>query len=350
MREKSHLKAVAKVRREPGVEVIETREDPLGEEDVLLRMEAASICGSDIGFYNFTPAYQKFAKVPVIMGHEFSGIIEKVGSHVKDFAKGERVASESVIYCGECRNCRMGFTNICQNFMVFGMHRNGGFAECVSLNRKFLHKIPEGVTASEAAVVEPLSVVVNALDEVADLTLGETSLVVGPGPLGLLSAEVLRAKGIPNIAILGIGIDAYRLAIARDKLSYKTFDIEKEGAKEEVAALTRGFGFDVVVVAAGSPSALKESVPFVAKGGQIIVLGIFPEEVNLPVSDLVRRQISLRGSYGSNWRHYEKAISLFESKQVKVSDIITHRFALEDANKAFEMARDKTGCKVQFTN
>ncbi len=342
------MKAVAKTRREPGLEVIETEPDHVGENQVLLKMKSASICGSDLGFYDYTPAYQKFAKVPTIMGHEFAGVIENVGAQVENFSMGDRVACESVIYCGRCKFCRMGMTNICQNFTVFGMHRNGGFAELVSLDPKFLHKVPKDVDDIEAGIVEPLSVIVNALDDVGEIRIGQTASIIGPGPLGLFSAEVLRSKGISDITIIGVSIDEYRLRIAKERLAFRAVNSDKENPMDLVMSSTGGYGNDVVVVSAGAPAALQSAFSLVAKGGQIIILGIFPTEVSLQASDLVRRQVSMRGSYGSRWEHYEKAISLLEGKKVRTKEIVTHRFPIEKADEAFRMAKSKMGSKVQL--
>lgn len=342
------MRAVAKTKREPGLEVVETAPDKVRDGEVLLRMRSASICGSDLGFYNFTPAYQKFATVPVVMGHEFAGEIEEVGENAKGFSVGDRVSAESVIYCGECKFCRMGLTNICQNFKIFGMHRNGGFAEYVSLDPRFLHKLPKEVSFLEAGIVEPLSVVVNALDDVAEVRTGASASVIGPGPLGLFSAEVLRSKGLENILVIGVGVDSFRLGIARDRLGYQTMNSEERSPDEEVKRMSGGYGADIVVVTAGAPAALRTAISLVSKGGQVIVIGIFPEDVPIAASDLVRRQIALKGSYGSSWKHYEQAIDLLKCKKVRAEEIVTHRLALDQAEEAFQMAKAKTGCKVQF--
>jgi L-iditol 2-dehydrogenase len=341
------MRAVSKTKREPGLEVVEAGPDKIEDNQVLVRMRSASICGSDLGFYDFTPAYQKFAKVPVIMGHEFAGEIADVGENVSDFAAGDRVSSESVIYCGACKYCRMGLTNICQNFTVFGMHRNGGFAEYVALDPKFLHRLPPEISFLEAGVVEPLSVAVNAMNDVAEVNLGNTATIIGPGPLGLFSAEVLKSKGVNDLLVVGVGIDSFRLDIAA-KLGYRTLNSEQGNPQEEVKKMTDGYGCDIVVVSAGAPAALRSAVSLAAKGGQIIVIGIFPEEVAIAASDLVRRQVALKGSYGSSWKHYEQAINLLKNKKVRAEDIVTHRFPLDQAQEAFQMAKAKTGCKVQF--
>jgi L-iditol 2-dehydrogenase len=341
------MKAVAKVKREPGVAVIEAPPDPVGEYQVRLRTRVASICGSDLGFFDFTPAYQKFAKVPVIMGHEFAGEVSEVGKDVHDFKMGERVCCESVIYCGTCRFCRSGMTNICLSFKVFGMQVNGGFSEYVSVDQRFLHRLPDEVNFLEAGVVEPLSVVVNALDDVARHGYWRNAAVVGPGPLGLLSAEVLHAKGITDLLVVGVSPDSARLEIAKN-LGYDILNSDVSDPAEATRELTDGYGFDIVVVAAGAPSALKAAIPMISKGGQVIVIGIFPDEVPLPVSDLVRRQVSLAGSYGSSWAHYEQAIQLLKHKRIRAEAIVTHKFALDEAGEAFETAKSKKGCKVEF--
>jgi L-iditol 2-dehydrogenase len=341
------MKAIAKTKREPGIEVIEAETNNISNSEVLIRMRSASICGSDIGFYNFTTAYQKFAKVPVIMGHEFVGEVVQTGTNVHDFKVREIVACESMIYCGTCRNCRNGLTNICQSFAVFGMHRNGGFAEYVSVDPKLLHRLPGEIDFVEAGVIEPLSVVINGLDGIGNVKVGEMAVVIGPGPLGLLSAELLKWKGATDISIIGIGTDEFRLELAH-KLGYGTINWEKENAVETIKRSTDNYGADLAVVTAGAASALKSAIPLTAKGGRIVVLGIFPEEIPLPVSDLVRRQVAILGSYASRWVHYEQAIALLREKKIRVDAIVTHRFQLDQAIEAFETAKSKSGCKVQF--
>jgi L-iditol 2-dehydrogenase len=344
------MKAIAKTKREPGIEVIDAPEEVFTDDQVLLKMRSASICGSDLGFYDFLPSYQRFAKIPVIMGHEFAGEIARIGKNVSGFTEGERVSCESVLYCGKCKYCRSGMTNICQNFTVFGMQRNGGFAEYVAVDPKFLHKIPSGVSFLQAGVIEPLSVVVNALDDVGNSRLGQFAAIIGPGPLGLLSAEVLKARGISRQLVIGVSVDSIRLEIARNKLGLDAINSDETNPADAQKSMTEGYGFDIVVVAAGAPAALKSASTLVAKGGQIIIIGIPHEEVPIQAADLVRKQVSMKGSYGSSWKHYEIAISLLLEGKTRVEEIVTHRFHLEEADEAFETARSKAGCKVQFQN
>jgi L-iditol 2-dehydrogenase len=342
------MQAVAKVKREVGVEVIEVEPDPIPVDGALLRMKSASICGSDLGFYNFTAAFQKFARIPVIMGHEFAGEIEAVGKEVKGFNPGDRVVSESVVYCGFCRHCMRGKTNICKNFTLFGMHRNGGFAEKVSVDPRLLHRIPEGVSFLEAGIVEPLTVAINGIGQIRDIGLDQTAVVVGPGPIGLLSAEVLRLRGVGDITVVGVGADGHRLKLASEKLGYKTINWEAENATEAVYSRTDGYGADFVVVTAASASALKSAMPLVSKGGQLVLLGIIPDEVSLALADMVRKEVSILGSYAARGVHYEQALAVLREKKVRANEIVTDTFRLDQAKEAFQVALSKSGCKVQF--
>jgi len=341
------MKAVAKTKREAGIEVIETRPDPISDDGVQLSMRSASICGSDLGFYKFTAAFQSFAKIPVIMGHEFAGEVKQIGKNVRGFAPGDRVVSESVIYCGSCRYCRSGMTNICKNFTVFGMQRNGGFSEEVSVYPNLLHRVPDAVSFQEAGIVEPLTVAINGTEQIPEIGVGKSAIVVGPGPIGLLSAEVLRLRGVTDITVMGLSVDRSRLELAA-KLGFRAMDWEKENPRESLMSVTDGYGADIIVVTSASSQGLKSALPLVAKGGQVVLVGIIPEEVSLPVADLVRRQVAVLGSYGSRWEHYEQAIAVLAQHKVRAESIITHKFALDEADEAFEAAMSKVGCKVQF--
>ncbi len=342
------MRAVAKTKGERGVTIIDTDPDTILEDEVLLKMMSASICGSDLGIYDFSPAYQKFTKIPIILGHEFSGQIVGVGNHVTDYYVGDRVVCESIIYCGECASCRAGMTNICRNFKVFGVHRNGGFAEYVSVPARYLHKIPSGVSFADAGITEPLSIVINALDEVARVRLGETAAVVGPGPIGLMAAELLALKGMSRTFVLGVSADSFRLRLAEAKLGCTAINVQSENANEIIMGATKGDGCRLVVVATGASEGLRSAIQLVSKGGQLVILGIFSEDVAIPITDLVRGQVAFLGSYASRWVHYETALSLLKDRRVGADAIVTHRFKLDSAEEAFEVARSRAGGKVQF--
>jgi L-iditol 2-dehydrogenase len=342
------MKAVVKDKPQPGIVVKEVPNPVLGAEDVLLQVKRSSICGSDLGLYDFTPAYAGFAKLPLIPGHEFAGEIVDVGSDVTEYVKGERVVAESVIGCGGCKFCREGQTNLCVNFSIMGVHRNGGFSEFVVVPSRHLHHLRDEIGFPEAALLEPLSVVCHAIFDICRIEPADFVTVLGPGPIGLLAAEVARASGSSRILISGIEIDKERLELAR-KLGFKTISSSETDPVKETLGATDGLGADVAIVAAGSNQALANACDMVRKGGKVLTIGIFSKPVELHMTNLVRRQISLFGTFASSWKNYEEAMSLVEYGKVNLNPLVTHHFKIDDATLAFEVAKSKEGCKVQIS-
>ena len=340
------MKAVVKDKPEPGITVKEMPAPNLGSKDVLLKVRRASICGSDLGLYDFSPAYAGFAKLPIIPGHEFAGEVVSVASDVNEFAEGENVVAESVTSCGQCRYCRESQTNLCVNFSILGIHRNGGFSELAVVPAKHLHRL-RNIDFREGALIEPLSVVCHALFDICRVEPTDFVTVIGPGPIGLLAAKVARASGANRILLTGIDIDAGRLEFAR-KLGFKAISSVDSNPVGETIAMTDGLGADVVVVAANSGQALINACEMVRKGGKIINIGIFAKPVELNVTNLVRRQISLYGTFASSWNSYEDAMNLIEYDKVDLEPLVTHEFPIEEADSAFRVAKSKDGCKVQL--
>ncbi len=341
------MKAVVKDKPQPGVTVKEMSTPGLGQEDVLIKVNRASICGSDLGLYDYTQAYAGFAKLPIIPGHEFAGEVAQVGTGVKEFKLGQLVVAESVVSCGSCRFCRSSDTNLCLNLSILGIHRNGGFAELSAVPEKHVHHLRNGIDLTEAALVEPLAVVCHALFDISRVKPSDFVVVVGPGPIGLLGAEVARASGTNRVLVSGVGIDDKRLQLA-SKLGFSAISAPKENPVEETLKSTNGVGADVVVVAAGAGQALLDACEMVRKGGKIVSIGIFAKPVELNVTSLVRRQISLYGTFASNWKNYEEAMNLIEYGKVNLKPLVTHRFPIDEATSAFEVAKTKEGCKVQL--
>jgi L-iditol 2-dehydrogenase len=339
------LKAVVKSRPGPGVEVAELPAPEPGEGDVLIRVRAAAICGSDLGIYDYTPAYSRM-KLPVVMGHEFSGEVAEIGPGVEGFEAGDRVLSESVKACGVCRFCREGMSNLCEDSTLFGIHVDGGFAEYVSVPSGLLHAVPEGMSYEEAAVVEPFS---NALHFVRDITpikLGELAVVQGVGPIGLFSAQLFRLAGA-RVLLTGVGVDTERFNIA-EKLGFEWVNIEEEDLVERVMEKNDGKGADVAFIATGAAPAVPQAIEIVRKRGHITVVGIFPGVVEVPMTSVVRREIVLAGAYDARPANFGQSIGLIQDGLVNVKDIITHRFPLEEAKEAFGVAKSKRGGKVLF--
>lgn len=342
------MKAVVKDKPEPGITVKEVPDPAFGANDVLLKVSRASICGSDLGLYDYTQAYAGFAKLPLIPGHEFAGEIADVGTNVTEFVKGERVVAESVIGCGQCKFCREGQTNLCVKFSIMGIHRNGGFSELTVVPSRHLHRLRGKIDFTEAALIEPLSVLCHAIFDICRIEPADFVSIIGPGPIGLLAAEVARASGSNRILVSGIEIDKERLELAR-KLGFTTISSTQTDSVKETLNSTNGLGADIAIVAAGSGQALVNACDMVRQGGKVLSIGIFAKPVELNITNLVRRQISLYGTFASNWKNYEEAMNLVEHGKIDLKSLVTHHFPINDATSAFEVAKSKEGCKVQIT-
>ena len=339
------MKAVVKARPEPGVEVREVDDPVAGLGEVMVRVRAASICGSDLGIYDFTPAYSGMV-LPVVMGHEFSGVVEAVGEGVEGYAAGDRVLSRSVVSCGECRFCIAGMDNLCESSSLFGIHQDGGFAEYISVPQGLLYPIPEGMSFEEAALVEPLSNAVHFVNDITPVEPGDLAVVLGIGPIGLFSAQLLRLAGA-EVLMTGISVDTERFEIA-GRLGLEAVNVDEVDPVELVMERTMGRGADVAFVAVGAPSAVHQAVRLVRKRGHVTVVGIFPGDAALPMTTVVRREITLAGAYDARAENFEESIELIESGRIKAAELATHRFPLEEAERAFDVAKSKVGCKVLF--
>lgn len=341
------MKAVVKDRPEPGIWVKEAPTPHVGQDEVLMRVHRASICGSDIGLYDYSAAYAGFAKLPTIPGHEFAGEVAELGRGVTEFKIGEHVVAESILTCGNCRFCLSGQPNICINFKIFGIHTDGGFAEYVSVPRKHLHHMKDGLSFEQAAIIEPLSVCCHALEDNAKVNATDSVVVLGPGPIGLLAAQVARANGCQNVVVSGIDVDAKRLNIASN-LGFETVNSSKEDLVRKVLTSTSELGVDLAIVAAGSGAALNQACELVRKGGRILNIAIYPKPVELGVTSLVRREMTLLGTFASTWKNYERAMTLAVQNKVRLGPLITHTFPIDDAKPALETAKAREGCKVQL--
>jgi len=340
------LRAVVKTRPEPGVEVLDVDNPEVGAGDVLIRIKASAICGSDLGIYDFTPAYSGMG-LPVIPGHELSGVVEEVGPGVEQYAPGDRVLGRSVVSCGGCRFCAVGMDNLCESSRVLGIHRDGGFAEYISVPQGLLHRVPDGMSFDEAALVEPLSNALHFVDDITPVEPGDLVVVLGIGPIGLFSAQLFRLARA-EVLVTGIGVDTERFRIA-EGLGLEAVNVDVVDPVELVMERTSGRGADVALVAVGAPSAMVQAVEMVGKRGRVTVVGIFPGEVGLDWTSVVRREVALSGAYDARATNFPESIELIISGKIEASELVTHRLPLEKADEAFGAAKSKVGCKVLFT-
>jgi len=302
-------------------------------QEVLIRVEACGICGSDVHGYDGSSGRRI---PPIVMGHEAAGTIESVGSDVTNFRKGQRVTFDSTIYCGECEYCKKGQMNLCGDREVLGVstpefRRAGAFADYVVVPARVLYTLPDSVSFAEAAMVEPLSVAVHAV-AVSDVAKGSTALVVGAGMIGLLVLQSLKVAGCKQIIVSDI--DDTRLKLARDMGATATINAKTSDAVAEVKKLTNGAGVDYALEAVGSTPTIKAAIESVKRGGTVTLIGNIAPNVEIPLQAVVSRQIRLQGSAASAGE-YPEAIDLIAQGAVTVKPLITAVAPLEDGAQWF---------------
>lgn len=334
-----------KTKPQPGVEVREIPRPTPAPDEVLIKVKSAAICGSDLGIYHYTPAYSKM-KLPVVLGHEFSGEIIETGPKVVGYKKGDRVLSESVKACGVCEFCKTGMSNLCDGSTLFGIHTDGGFAEYVTVPYKLLHRIPENMSYDQAALVEPLSNAVHFVKDITPYKKDDYVVVQGCGPIGLFSAQLFKLGGA-KVLVTGLSVDELRFEIA-EKLGLETLNIEKESLEDRVMSDTGGRGADVAFVAVGAPPAVKQATRIIKKRGLVTVVGIFGQEVPLDMTWVVRRELMIHGAYDARPANFPQSIDLISRGFVDVESVLTHKLSLDEAEEGFRVALEKTGGKVVF--
>ena len=337
-----------KTRAAPGIELREVDVPAVGAGDILVKVGAAGICGSDVHYYQWTRG-SEIVQVPVILGHEFAGEVVEVGSNVVTVEVGDRVCAVPGMACGSCGNCQAGRGDLCTSMLGPGIRSDGFFAEYGRLTAGAkLFKLPPEVSMAAAALMEPLCVCLNAID-VSGLRVGYSAAVLGPGPIGLLTTALLRAGGASPILVAGTAADGMRLALAERLGADVTVDVTQVDLAAKAGELTAA-GFDLVFEATGSPPAIQQSLNLVKRGGQVVLLGIYGAPAELDPTPMVRASKNLISAYGYGGAYTEatwkRALGLLASGRIDVEPIITHRLPLTRAEEAFQLALQKQAAKV----
>jgi L-iditol 2-dehydrogenase len=292
-----------------------------GSDDVLISVRACGICGSDVhGFDGSTGRRIP----PLVMGHEASGVVAQVGPAVADLRVGERVTFDSTIYCGRCFYCAAGQANLCDDRQVLGVspgpyRRHGAFAELVSVPRRIVYRLPDAIGFEQAALIEAVSVAVHAVGLVP-VQSGATAVVVGSGMIGLLAIQALRAAGCARVVAIDVDPDRLRMACqlgATDALNSRSVH-----PAEAVREWTAGRGADVVLECLGAAETVRTAIACARKGGTVALVGNLAPSVELPLQDVVTRQIRLQGSCASSGE-YPAAIKLMSQGAIRVDPLIS---------------------------
>jgi L-iditol 2-dehydrogenase len=340
------MQALTKYASRHGAVELRAAETPApGPDDVLIRVAAAGICGTDLHIFE-----DRFAcTVPVILGHEFAGEIVEVGASVRRFTAGDRVVAEPHRGgCGYCRYCRTGQVEICEGKKAIGYKVDGCFASHLVLPASSVHRISNDVPYEKAALAEPLAVVVKGVLERGRVDPEDVVVVLGCGPIGLLAAVVAKAEGARAVLITGTDRDeTVRLAAARRLGIDQVVNVQRESVADRVKALTGGAGADLVVEASGAEIAVRQAFEIVRRDGRVAVLGLTGKDaVSVPWDTAIKKSVQVSCSYSSSFTSWERAVSLLETGKVDVAPLITHVLPLARWEEAFRLAREFAAIKA----
>ena len=314
--------------------VSEVPEPTLAPGEVLIRVQSCGICGSDVHGYDGSSGRRI---PPVIMGHEASGVIARMGGQVEGFAEGDRVTFDSMISCGRCRFCRSGSPNLCDSRMVLGVScadytRNGAFAEYVNVPAHIVFKIPDALSFNEAAMVEPVSVAVHAVN-LTPIRLGDTALVVGAGMIGLLTVQALRAAGCGKIISTDLADD--RLTAAKKMGADVTLNPTSTDIVKTVRDMTGGAGVDISMEAVGAEATVATAIDSVRKGGSVTLIGNIAPKIGFGLQSVVTREIAVRGSCASS-NDYPACLEMMGRGAMRTADLISATSPLEGGPSMFD--------------
>lgn len=337
------MKALYKKEAKPGIWMKTDAPIPeIGCNDVLIKIKKTAICGTDMHIYKWDEWSQKTVPVGLITGHEYVGVIDKIGTEVKGFKIGERVSGEGHITCGVCRNCRGGIQHLCSHTIGIGVNRQGAFAEYLALPATNVVKIPDDVSDDIAAIFDPFG---NATHTALSFDLvGEDVLITGAGPIGMMAAGICKFAGARHIVVTDV--NDYRLDLANTMGATRTVNVTKEDLTTVMTELKIQEGFDVGLEMSGNPVAFRQMIDVMRSAGKIALLGIPPGDMSIDWGKFIFKGLILKGIYGREmFETWHKMIAMVQSG-LNLKPMITHHFPVDDFQKGFEMMGSGQSGKV----
>jgi len=331
------------------VEIQDVPKPECGPDEVLVKVEACAICGTDVRiFYKG----QKNVVPPTVTGHEIAGVIDQAGGNVDGCREGQKAILVTPVGCGKCKFCRASLHNLCVDFKAIGYDFPGGFAEYVLVNEKAVRQgnvivAPDSLDFDEGSLVEPLSCCINGA-EYLNITLGDTVVIIGAGPIGCMHAELAKSYGATKVIMIDT-VDE-RVDLARKATGADVFvNAAQTDAVEAVMAETGGTGADVIIAACSAPIAQQQALQMAAKRGRISFFAGLPKDrptIEFDSNLLHYRELSVFGAFASHATDYVRALALVASRKVDARKLITKRIPLDDIVEGFETSRSGHGLKV----
>lgn len=322
----------------PGDVRIEERDVPTpGPRELLIRVAAVGVCGSDVHYYEHGRIADFVIETPLVLGHETSGVVTEVGTEITGFEVGQRVALEPGVSCGHCPQCRRGRYNLCPDVRFFATPPvDGTFAQYTVLNEAYVHPVPDNLSDEAAALIEPLSVAVWACEK-AGVAPGRSVLVSGAGPIGLLCLQVAKARGSSRVVVTDV--NDHRLAVAHRLGADEIVNVGERGLSSTAPA-------DVLLECSGDPAAIDAGIRHVAPAGTVVLVGMGKATTPLPVDVIQHNELWVTGTF--RYAHtYPAAIALAASGAIELDGLVTGHFELRDVQKALQASRrDPAALKV----
>ena len=336
------MKALVKEKSEVGLKLQEVEKPKIKSDDVLIKVKATAICGTDLHIWNWDAWASKTIKPPMTVGHEFMGEVVEIGDDVKDLALGDRVSAESHIVGCTSRNARAGKLHLDPDTVNLGVNRDGAFAEFVSVPSRNVVKLPDSVDDEMGAILDPFG---NAIHATLSFNLvGEDVLITGAGPIGIMSAAIALHVGARKVLITDINDD--RLSLAKTVSAVETLNPSKENIKDKMKSMGLKEGFDVGLEMSGSEIALDQMIDSMLMGGNVALLGLPSDTINLDLSKLIFKALNIKSIYGREmFETWYKGLALIDSG-LDVKKVITHSFHYTEFEKAFQLLNEGKAGKV----
>jgi len=336
------VKALVKKEAAPGLWLQDVPEPTVGIDDVLIKIYKSSICGTDVHIYNFDEWARKTIPVPLVIGHEFVGVIQEVGSNVHDFRPGDIVSGEGHLVCGRCRNCLAGRRHLCNKTSGVGINRPGAYAEYLSIPVTNVWLADPKIPLDIISCFDPLG---NATHTALSFDLlGEDVLITGAGPIGCMATAIAKHAGARFVVVTDL--NPYRLELAKRMGATLAVDVSKEKLPDVQKKLGMKEGFDVGLEMSGSPAALRDLLANMCHGGKVALLGLLPADTSIDWTVVIFNMLVLKGIYGREmYETWYKMTSMIQTG-LDISAVITHRFHYTEYEKGFEAMRSGQSGKV----
>ncbi len=325
------MKALAKTKPEPGLQLVEVPEPTIGINDVFIRVNRTGICGTDLHIYKWDAWAQKTIPVPMVVGHEFVGEIVSVGANVNDFRAGDVVSGEGHVVCGRCRNCMAGRRHLCADTKGVGVNRAGAFAEYLSLPMTNVWQHSPGVDRDVASIFDPFG---NAVHTALSFpVLGEDVLITGAGPIGIMAAAIVKHAGARFVVITDV--NDYRLALAKKLGATVALNVKTGNLRDVQKQLGMREGFDVGLEMSGNPVAFRDMIDNMCHGGKIAMLGIPTEPMAIDWNKVVFNMLTIKGIYGREMYETWYQMSVMLESGLTIAPVITHRLPYTEFEAGF---------------